>query len=146
MFLISEVNANGDTALHLALKLPNFNVIEKILEDEDAGKLAGIKNYENLKPIQLAVRYNKIDAVKKLFEASGSCETLCCQRIKDEMTDLLHIATEYGHLYLANLIIEFHYKKGEFDILIHLKLFISFYGETSIKIPYRWNRSVPPPF
>ena len=114
-FLISEVNADGDTALHLALKLPNFNVTEKILEHKDAGKLATIKNYENLKPIQLAVRYNKIDAVKRLFEASESCESNSCQNLKDEMSNLLHIAAEYGHVHLAKLAIEHGYKKGEFN-------------------------------
>ncbi|KAI6652086.1 Transient receptor potential cation channel [Oopsacas minuta] len=101
-----SINGNGDTILHLALCLPNIKVIEKILGHEQVYTLAKTENVDGLRPIQLAVRYNKLEPLKQLLELRS------CKMVHDSYTDLLHISAEQGHLQLTQYIIEENYKLG----------------------------------
>ena len=110
LFPHSSLNGNGDTILHLALRLPNVRVIEKILAHEKVCTLASIRNNENMKPIQLSVRYNKLEALKQLITLAPKCSAIN----SPENHYLLHIAAEKGHYQMAHFLIEDNYKFGKY--------------------------------
>ena len=110
MFPHSSLNGNGDTILHLALQLPNVSVIEKIMAHEKVCSLANIQNSDNLKPIQVAVRYNKLEVLKQLMYLAPECT----EKAMHEKNYLLHIAAEKGHYQMAYFLIEDCYRYGKY--------------------------------
>lgn len=107
--LFSSQNGDGDTILHLALRLPNIQVADIMLRHKDLHSLLPVENCENSQPIQVAVRYNKLDALKQLIKIASGYREKCPMECKFH---LLHIAADEGHFQLTQYLIEENYKYG----------------------------------
>ena len=73
--------------------------------------LAHIVNSENMKPIQVAVRYNKLEALRQLLDLAPKCS----ESKTPGNYYLLHIAAEKGHYQMTQFLIEENYKFGTFQ-------------------------------
>ncbi len=68
-FNLSEQNVNGNTPVHLAIYNDDLLMLGLLAKNSRFSKTLGIKNYENLTPVELAKKSKNID-IKKFFDGN----------------------------------------------------------------------------